>query len=85
MTKVNGRIRLRVSDNGIGIPAAFKPMIFMPFVRGEDSRVTSQRGSGIGLSISIGLLERMNCSIECSDNDGGGTVFEIMMPPGSAQ
>lgn len=71
---------LRVKDNGIGIPASLKPRIFTPFVRGEDDRVTTQRGSGIGLSITHHLLEKMHCSIRVFDNIPEGTVFEVILP-----
>ncbi len=73
---------LRVKDNGIGIPPGLKPRIFTPFVRGEDDRVTAQRGSGIGLSITRALLEKMHCTIRVLDNIPAGTVFEITFPAG---
>ncbi|MBA4386731.1 MAG: hypothetical protein C0404_02050 [Verrucomicrobia bacterium] len=83
LTPAGSGIRLRVKDLGIGIPASLRPRIFLPFVRGEDSRVTAQRGSGIGLSIVSQLLERMHCSISFFDNVPEGTVFEVMMPAGN--
>ena len=74
------RKHLRVKDDGIGIPDALKPRIFMPFVRGSDNRVTAQRGSGIGLSITHQLLEKMHSSIRVFDNIPAGTVFEVTLP-----
>lgn len=71
---------LRVKDHGIGIADSLKPRIFMPFVRGDDSRVTAQRGSGIGLSVVAHLLELMHCSVSVADNAGGGTIFEVRLP-----
>jgi signal transduction histidine kinase len=79
MKAAGDKICLRVKDNGIGIPGSLKQRIFMPFVRGEDSRVTAQRGSGIGLSIVSQLLERMQCSISFFANVPEGTVFEVML------
>lgn len=73
------KICLRVKDWGIGIPASLRARVFLPFVRGEDSRVTAQRGTGIGLSITSQLLERMQCAIRFFDNVPQGTVFEVMM------
>ncbi len=75
-----GKKYLRVKDDGIGIPESLKPRIFTPFVRGEDDRVTAQRGSGIGLSITRQLLEKMQCSIRVFDNIPAGTVFEVILP-----
>ncbi|MDD4870606.1 MAG: HAMP domain-containing sensor histidine kinase [Kiritimatiellae bacterium] len=80
MKSAEGKIVLCVKDDGIGIPDSLKPRLFTPFVRGEDSRVTTQRGSGIGLSVTNQLLERMQCSIRIFDNVPAGTVFEILLP-----
>lgn len=77
--KIGTEVYLRVKDKGIGIDESLKPRIFMPFVRGNDSRVASQRGSGIGLNIVAQLAERMGCAINVSDNRPNGTVFEIRM------
>lgn len=82
LTREGGEVCLRVKDEGIGIPDGLKPRVLMPFVRGEDSRVTAQRGSGIGLSVVAQFLERMGGSIRFLDNAGGGTVVEIRVPAG---
>lgn len=73
-------ICFRVKDNGIGIPDSLKPRISLPFVRGEDSRVTAQRGSGIGLSVVTQLLDAMQGSMRFFDNVPRGTVFEVRLP-----
>lgn len=77
--RTDTQVYLRVKDNGAGIDDSLKPRIFMPFVRGTDSQIASQRGSGIGLSIVAQLAERMDCRINVSDNKPNGTVFEILM------
>ena len=82
ITPVDGKICLRVKDNGIGIPDSLKKRVFLPFVRGDDNRVTSQRGTGIGLSITSRLLEQMRCTITFFNNVPEGTVFEVMMGRG---
>jgi signal transduction histidine kinase len=71
---------IRVKDCGIGVPDSLKWQIFLPFVRGDDSRVTSQRGSGIGLSVVKQLVEQMGGSIRMFDNTPKGTVFEVILP-----
>ena len=80
LVRIGADVMLRVSDNGIGISDTLKPRIFMPFVRGDDSRVTSQRGSGIGLSVAAQLIELMNCSITVTDNRPAGSVFSVRIP-----
>jgi len=80
LARVGAELWLKVSDNGIGIPDSLKPRIFLPFVRGEDSRVTTQRGSGIGLSVTAELAELMQCSVTVADNKPTGSVFSVRIP-----
>jgi anti-sigma regulatory factor (Ser/Thr protein kinase) len=68
---------LRIVDLGIGIPDKLKKQIFEEFVRSDDSRVTARRGSGIGLSVAKRLAERMNGTIEVTDNEPKGSVFTV--------
>jgi signal transduction histidine kinase len=70
---------LRVVDWGIGIPDPLKKHIFDEFVRSDDSRVTARRGSGIGLSVAKRLAERMNGTIEVTDNEPQGSVFTVQL------
>lgn len=76
-------IVLRVKDRGIGIPDSLKPRIGLPFVRGDDSRVTAQRGSGIGLSVVTQLLEGMHGAMRVNDNSPRGTVIEVRVASAS--
>jgi signal transduction histidine kinase len=80
------RVRLLVKDNGAGIDDALKPHVFDPFVRGTDSRITSKRGTGLGLHVVSQLAERMNCTVRIYDNVPGGTVVEVTFPtPGPSE
>ena len=79
MTAPESKTIFRIKDDGIGIQDSLKPRIFEPFVRGDDTRVTAQRGSGIGLSVVKQILDRMQCTINVFDNVPRGTVFEIVM------
>jgi two-component system, NtrC family, nitrogen regulation sensor histidine kinase NtrY len=70
----NGVVRIMVSDNGPGIPAADRDKLFMPYYS------TKQRGSGLGLAIVRRIIAEHGGSIEATDNVPSGTVFTIEMP-----
>jgi two-component system nitrogen regulation sensor histidine kinase NtrY len=70
----NGVVRLTVSDNGPGIPAADRDKLFMPYYS------TKRRGSGLGLAIVRRIIAEHGGSIEVTDNLPSGTVFTIELP-----
>jgi len=63
-----------VSDQGAGISAEILERIFDPFFTTKDT------GSGLGLSITHRIVERLGGTIEVSSKPGQGTTFEILMP-----
>jgi two-component system nitrogen regulation sensor histidine kinase NtrY len=67
-------VRLTVSDNGPGIPAADRDKLFMPYYS------TKRRGSGLGLAIVRRIIAEHGGSIEASDNLPTGTVFTVELP-----
>lgn len=77
MTEADGRIELRVADNGPGIPAAYRDVIFRPFKRlvGRDVE-----GTGLGLSICRRIAELHGARIRCDQAPGGGALFVIAFP-----
>ena len=64
-----------MSDHGVGISAEHLPRIFDPFF-------TTKRvgGTGLGLSVSYGLLRRYGGDIEVTSEPGSGTTFEVLLP-----
>lgn len=70
---------LTVADQGIGIPKALKKHIFNEFVRSDDRKVTARRGSGIGLSVTKRLVEKMNGTIDVADNEPNGSIFTVRL------
>lgn len=70
------RAKIKISDNGIGIPEKHLEHIYKMFYRG-----TSQStGSGIGLYIVKETLEKLDGSIQVISQEGVGTTFEIEIP-----
>ena len=76
---ITGRIRLNVTDTGIGIAPAKLDQLFMPFERlgAEQSRI---EGSGIGLALTKRLSEAMGGQIGVSSQLGQGSTFFIELP-----
>ena len=66
--------RIRVADDGEGIPAELLPRIFEP----RFSTTTS--GSGLGLAIVRRLVESWGGTIEVESEVGQGTVVTVRLP-----
>jgi signal transduction histidine kinase/ligand-binding sensor domain-containing protein/DNA-binding response OmpR family regulator len=72
-------LELKVSDNGIGIDADTKQLIFKRFYQaGGTSSVNP--GSGIGLSITKEFVEMHDGSISVVSETGKGSVFSVLLP-----
>jgi two-component system, OmpR family, sensor histidine kinase KdpD len=70
-----GRVIVRVTDSGPGIPSSRRAEIFKPFVRGG-----SRQGSGLGLAISRGLVDANGGEISLQSGTGIGTTFAVSFP-----
>jgi signal transduction histidine kinase/ActR/RegA family two-component response regulator len=72
---------LRVSDEGVGIPASLLPHVFERFVQGEQALQRASGGLGLGLAIAKNLVELHGGTIEvASAGAGRGAVFTIALP-----
>lgn len=78
---VNGRARIRVTDNGEGIPPDSLESIFNLFTQGERPSDRAQTGLGIGLSLARQLVEMQAGTLSAhSDGRGQGSEFTIELP-----
>ena len=71
-----GEVEITVADDGPGIPAEVVPRIFDPFFTTKDVG----EGSGLGLSIVHGIVDRHGGRIEVQSRVGEGTTFRIVLP-----
>jgi PAS domain S-box-containing protein len=65
-----------VEDTGCGIPSSVLPRIFDPFFTTKGTG----EGTGLGLSVSLGIVERHGGQILVESEVGKGTVFTVWLP-----
>jgi signal transduction histidine kinase/CheY-like chemotaxis protein len=74
-------VRVRVRDNGGGIPSEVLPHIFDLFTQANRSLARSEGGLGIGLTVVRSLLESHGGSVEArSGGAGKGSEFTVRLP-----
>lgn len=69
-----------VSDTGIGIPQESIPFIFDEFFRGDDRRVRSKPGSGLGLALVRSIVTAHQGSVTVDSTPEVGTTFIVTLP-----
>jgi len=73
------KVAVRVADTGVGIPPTELPHIFEPFYT---TRPTGQ-GTGLGLPVSLGIVQDHGGSIDVDSQEGKGSTFTVWLPVGS--
>jgi len=75
------RVRVDVTDTGIGIHPDQQPLLFEKFRQLDASHTRKHSGTGLGLAISKALIERMNGRISLrSEGAGKGTTVTLTIP-----
>jgi len=74
--KINGKVEIRVADNGNGIPQKVLDKIFQPFFT---TKPTGQ-GTGLGLSLSYDIIKAHGGEINVETKEGEGSDFYIFLP-----
>lgn len=74
LSKFDGSVLMKFSDDGDGIPEDIKENIFKPFY------TTKHKGTGLGLAISKKILEQHNGSITLDSTMNRGTTMLIKLP-----
>ncbi len=71
-------VEVQVIDNGCGIPEEQLPKLFEPF-----ATTKGQKGTGLGLAVTWGIVDNHNGTITVESEVGVGTTFFIRIPVGS--
>jgi signal transduction histidine kinase len=77
----NGIVRIRVRDEGFGIPPEAQERMFTKFFRGA-AAAHGIAGSGLGLALSRTVVEAHGGSIDFESTVGEGTTFSVELPVG---
>lgn len=75
-----GRVRLAVTDTGIGIPADEQGHLFTRFFRSSTAREHAIQGTGLGLAIVKSIVESHGGSIGVESAPGEGTTVTVELP-----
>jgi two-component system phosphate regulon sensor histidine kinase PhoR len=74
-----GRVRIAVKDNGVGIAHAEHKRIFQKFYRVDDSLARQKEGSGLGLAIVEHIIRAHGGRIELDSAPGKGSTFTLII------
>ena len=73
-------VELVVRDHGPGVPSRQLSRVFEAFYRGGDELTRTTKGTGLGLALVKGLVERMHGAISGRNAPGGGFEVRIALP-----
>jgi signal transduction histidine kinase/ActR/RegA family two-component response regulator len=74
------RMRLKVSDTGIGINTQAQASLFEPYVQADKTTMRKFGGSGLGLTIVKQLVSAMGGKIAVNSVPGRGSTFTVFLP-----
>jgi two-component system phosphate regulon sensor histidine kinase PhoR len=80
LTKLDDKIKLVVSDNGIGIPQEHQKNVFDKFYRVPQGNIHNVKGHGLGLSFVSQVVKEMHGEIKLESEQTVGSTFIIEIP-----
>jgi two-component system, OmpR family, manganese sensing sensor histidine kinase len=80
LTQTKLALQVKISDTGIGIPAAAIPQLFERFYRVDPARSKSSGGTGLGLAIAQAIVETHQGQIQIDSVVGEGTIVTVTLP-----
>jgi len=80
LEQTESKIKLSVSDNGIGIPEEYRNKVFEKFFRVPTGNKHNVKGSGLGLNYVKQIIDLHKGDISVKNNETGGCNFIIKLP-----
>ncbi len=80
VSNTNDVVRVKIQDNGLGIPEEAVPNIFEEFYRADNVRAEAMEGTGLGLSIVKQIIDAHGGTISVESQQGKGTTFSFSLP-----
>jgi signal transduction histidine kinase len=76
----DGRVEMRVTDDGPGVTPEAAPRVFDRFFRADASRSRATGGSGLGLAVARQLAGLMQGTLSLENRPGEGAAFVLTLP-----
>jgi len=80
LKKSRNHLLFKVQDNGIGIPADQKEMVFSKFFRGRNAMKSQTEGLGLDLYLAKKIIEASGGKIDFTTKENKGTTFNVYLP-----
>lgn len=80
VSKTGDWVRIEVQDYGIGISDEFKNSIFQKFSQEDAKAARKYAGTGLGLTLSKNMIEKMQGKIGFSSIEAKGSIFFVELP-----
>ena len=77
---ITERVRVSVSDTGIGIAAEDLKRLAQPFEQIESQHSKTQQGTGLGLALTKSLVELHSGTVDMTSTPGAGTTVSFTLP-----
>jgi signal transduction histidine kinase len=81
--EADGRVSIRVGDNGIGMPPEELTKIFDRFFQIEKDFTGQVKGFGLGLAFVRMLVEKAGGTVRVESRPGEGSTFKVLLPAGT--
>jgi signal transduction histidine kinase len=75
-----GEVRVRVDDDGPGIPVADRERVVRRFVRSDEGRARDDGGAGLGLAVASDVVVAHGGRLEITDSPLGGAQVSVIVP-----
>jgi signal transduction histidine kinase/ActR/RegA family two-component response regulator len=72
----NHELAVEIADTGVGIAEADRPRLFEPFF----STKPQDKGTGLGLFVSLGIVSSLGGRIDLESREGRGTLVRVVLP-----